>query len=359
MKHLMTTTAVILATTTTAFAGGFDRSGQPIGVIFEDGNHVEFSYGQISPDVSGVAGFDALGNPGPQQSGNVTPDYNQVGLAIKYDVNEKLSFALIKDQPFGAHVHYNTNPLYPAGSPEALVESTGLTALARYKLNENMSVHGGLRYIEVGGYLKNFGAGGYTTNYDADADVGFVLGAAYERPEIALRVALTYSSETDHTLGVAPTNPGGIPASTTDVTLPASINLDFQTGVAADTLVFGSIRYAEWTSTTLNDPNAGSLVSHDNDTFTYSLGVGRRINDNFSAALSFGFEKAQGGTASNLSPTDGNRSIGLGGTYTMDNIEITGGIRYINIGDATTETIGANFSDNSATAFGLKVAYKF
>jgi len=50
----------------------------------------------------------------------------------------------------------------------------------------------------------------------------------------------------------------------------------------------------------------------------------------------------------------------LGGTYTMDNgIELTGGVRYIMAGDAITELLGAEFTDNSAVAVGLKVAYNY
>ena len=88
--------------------------------------------------------------------------------------------------------------------------------------------------------------------------------------------------------------------------------------------------------------------------------MGRKFSDTLSGALSLGYEAAQGGAASNLAPTDGNFSIGLGATYNMDNgIELTGGVRYVMAGDATTELLGADFSDNSAIAVGLKFAYTF
>ena len=45
--------AAFAGTSGTALAGGVDRSGQPIGIIFETGNYVELSYGQINPSVSG------------------------------------------------------------------------------------------------------------------------------------------------------------------------------------------------------------------------------------------------------------------------------------------------------------------
>ena len=41
----------------------------------------------------------------------------------------------------------------------------------------------------------------YSADYSTGSGTGFVLGGAYERPDIALRVALTYSSEIDLELG--------------------------------------------------------------------------------------------------------------------------------------------------------------
>ena len=104
-----------------------------------------------------------------------------------------------------------------------------------------------------------------------------------------MRVALTYSSAIDLTL--AASAGGNLTA-----TMPESVNLDFQTGVAADTLVFGSVRWAGWSEGHITDPNVGELVSWDEDVVTYTLGVGRKFSDSFSGALSASYEEAQGGT---------------------------------------------------------------
>lgn len=346
MKTFITASAALLATTTLATAGGFDRSGQSVGIIFEQGNVAELSFGYVDPELTGTFG-------GPSSSGDIAPSYAQIGVGIKSEVNENLSIALIMDSPFGADVDYSNSTFYPPAlaTASASVDSSGITALARYKFNDRVSVHGGLRFVSVEGRVDNIG-GGYDATYESDSDIAFVLGAAYEIPDIALRVAVTYSSETQHTLDISA---GG----STDVTLPQSVNLDFQTGIAADTLLFANIRWAEWTKTALFDPNiATTLVSHSNDSMSYSLGVGRRFSDSLSGAVTLGYEASQGGLAADLSPTDGNTSIGLGLTYTMDSVKITGGVRYVMVGDATTVN-GATFTDNSATAIGLKVSYSF
>ena len=344
MKNTLTVCAALLLTTSAAFAGGIDRSGQSISALFEDGTYAELSYGYVTPSVSGtVAG-------GLVSSGNVAPAYGAVGLAFKTDTTDDVSVALIVDQPFGAAVDYSeTDAGYPVAGTSATVNSTAITVVGQYNFNENLSVHFGPRYLSANG---DYTSPRYGSVYESGNGSGYVAGVAYERKDIALRVALTYSSaielELDGSVGDL------------NAKMPGSLNLDFQSGVAADTLVFGSVRWAGWSDANITDTLAGNLVSYDEDTLSYTLGVGRKFSDTLSGALSLGYEAAQGGEASNLAPTDGNFSIGLGATYNTGNgIELTGGVRYVMAGDATTELLGADFSDNSAIAVGLKVAYTF
>lgn len=358
MKNVLTAGAALLLTTSIASAGGLDRSGQGIGVIFEDGNYVELSFGQVRPEVDGAVVLPTPGGPITQESGNMAPDYTQFGAAIKVQVNEQVSMALIFDEPYGANVDYDTDGYILQGGL-AEVESTGITALARYQFDEKYSIHGGIRHLTANGVyaapaLPDLGSGpspAYTSTYSKDSGYAYVLGAAYERPDIALRVALTYTSEIDLDLDGT--------AGDLSTTMPESINLDFQSGVAADTLVFGSIRWVGWDGFALTDTLAGDILSYDDDVLTYNLGVGRRFTDNFSGSVSVGYEKSTGEVTGNLGPTDGYVSFQVGGAYTLDSgVEISGGVRYVNIGDATT-TIGAEFEDNSAIGLGLKVGYNF
>ena len=94
MKKIFTVGAVLLLTTTAATAGGLDRSGQGIGIIFEEGNAVELSFGQITPSVTGIASGVGLGGVG---SGNMASPYTQMGLGFKYQVKDNLSLSLIID----------------------------------------------------------------------------------------------------------------------------------------------------------------------------------------------------------------------------------------------------------------------
>jgi long-chain fatty acid transport protein len=341
MKTIIGATTALVVGTLSAQAGGFDRSGLPIGWIFEKGNYAELSFGSVAPDIT------ASGNP----YGDVGGDYIQLGMAVKVDLNEQLSLGLSVDQPYGASINYNVFGL------NANLTSSSINAVARYKFSERFAVHAGLRYVTVEGTLQlppPFPVNVQQT-FSADSDIGYLIGASYEIPDIALRVALTYYSETEHTH----TSSAGPAVTPNTINPPQSVNLDFQTGIAKDTLLFGQIRWADWTNTQI--VNAGfPIVTYSEDVYTYSLGVGRRFSETFSAAVSLGYEKAQGGTASRLAPTDGYWSIGVGGTYTIDNMKITAGVRYVDIGDATTAGLPVNtFVDNSAIGVGLKVGWNF
>lgn len=368
MKQAWKVAAGLVLAASTATAGGIERTAQSVGVIFEDGNYGEFSVGSVDPTVSGSAGgFD---------SGDMAAQYAQIGFAYKHQFNEKLSFALIYDQPYGADVAYPSATGYGFSGATADLNTSALTGVLRYKLNDKISVHGGLRYQTMDATIAipilAGNVAGYSAVGEKDSGTGYLLGVAYEIPDIALRVALTYNSKIEHqntTTEAVGFGPFG-PPSTTTITTPQSVNLDFQTGIAQNTLLFGGVRWVDWSEfditpslfTTVVSPG-NSLVSYDNDSYTYNLGVGRRFSDAFAGSVSFSYEKSEGGFASNLGPTDGKFGVTIGGRYTKDNMTISGGINYTWIGDANTVATTvpdiSSFTDNSAIGVGVKVGFSF
>lgn len=349
MKNTSFAVLGLLGSTSAALAGGLDRSGQDVSIIFEQGSYFQLTYGNVNPSVSGV---HSLAGP----SGDVAPSYTQIGIGYKQSISDKLDFALIIDQPFGASIDYPTGTTYPLMGTNAVLNSTATTIVAKYQMSERVSLLAGLRNQSIDGDIAI--TGGYTLTAEDTNGLGYVIGAAYEIPDIALRVALTYNSAIDHTMQGMEL---GAPSSF-DIRTPQSVNLTAQSGIAADTLLFGSIRWVDWDAfdITPNSYPGGALVSYDNDVVTYSLGVGRRFSDNFSGSIAVGYERSTGTPASNLSPTDGYMSVQIGGRYTMDNITISGGVRYIDIGDTTTEApVAGVFADNSAIALGLSVGIGF
>lgn len=387
MTRFTTTTALaaLLATTTIASAGGVERQGQSPAILFQDGTYVEFGFTYVDPEISGTqsrtAGASSLAG---SQSGDIAPAYSYSSLSYRQDITEQVSFAFIYDSPIGADVNYMPNGgsgyLYGTGSgSQAEIRSQALTVAARYEFSENVSVYGGLRAVAAEGNVALFestggGAARYQMEAESDYELGYMVGAAYERPDIALRVALTYYSATDHTFSGTETTGSGTTAMTFNTTIPQQLLLEAQSGVAEGTLVFGSIRWVDWSEFDITPPTytgaispGNSLVDYDNDTWTYTLGGARVLNEQWTALASLTYEASQGGFSGNLGPTDGRTSIGLGARYTAGNMTITGGINYTMIGDATTEAPGpfppgldfGNFQDNSALGFGLRVGYTF
>ena len=381
MKKTLLMACALCVGATTVQAGGLDRSGQGTNILFEEGSVVQFRLGYTSPTVSGTMPNLAGPNRGqPVSSGDIANSFFTPHLAYKTTLTEKLDFALIYDQPFGADISYAPDyplsiniraPLDRTDVARATADTDALTALLRYKFEGGFSAIGGIRAQRIKANVAVPIVAGYRLEADQDIGFGYVAGISWERPEIAARVALTYSSKITHNLSQTESLnplPGTVVPSKTDsdIESPQSINLDFQTGVAPRTLLFGSVRWADWPQL-VYDPatyrtNAmSSLVSYENDSFTYSLGLGYRFTDEFSGAVTLGYEASTGEPVSNLGPTDGFWSVGLGGTYSLEKAKITGGMRYTDIGDATAKGAGANaratFSGNTAWSVGIQITY--
>ena len=386
MRHLAIAAGALAVSSSMGMAGGIDRSGQSIGILFEKGNYVELSFGNVNPTVSG----NDLVIYGGGASGDVAPSFLQLGFAIKQQINDRLSYAVIIDQPFGAEVSYDPTS-FMLGNTAATAKTSAITGLMRYNLSSAFSVHGGLRMqsasanVDLRGgayrsptdlYTPGAGVDGYSVDLAKNTAAGYVVGVAYEMPEIALRVALTYNSAIEHKFDTVETKDTFneqvgvvvIGEGTTNVKTPQSINLDFQSGVAADTLVFGSIRWADWSSFRL-DPaifvslTGGGLISLD-DTITYTLGVGRRINENWAGSVSVTYEKELNPLVSPLAPTNGRLGLTLAGVYTKDNMKLTAGVNYTKLGDSQPETgtpdvARADFSGNKALGVGVRVGFSF
>lgn len=365
-KSVLSGSTALVLVSAAAHAGGVERTAFSPGFLFEKGDYVELSFGHAAPDVSGIQAIPVGALPAGGNSGDMAEDYSTVTLSYKQQMSDKFALGVVFDQPIGANVNYS-EPAYLYGTgtgSQAEIESNALTVLAHYRLSDRVSVYGGVKGQQASGTVSLFN--GYTMSTSKETDFGLVVGAAYEIPDIALRVALTYTSDITHSFDVQENGAASLPFSTT---VPQSVALDFQSGVAKDTLVFGSIRWRDWSEFAITPVGylaaVGSpLVSYDNDSITYTLGVGRKFSEQWSGAVFAAHEPAGGGFAGNLGPTDGYTSIGLGATYTAGSVKVTGGVTYARIGDAVTEasvpgvTFG-EFNDNSLLGVGLRIGYSF
>jgi long-chain fatty acid transport protein len=379
MRNITLALALLATSTTLAQAGGLDRSRINFGLLFEEGNYVELGFSHVSPMVAGT--YSGVFGPfAGSSTGDMAGDYSSISLSYKHQFSDKVALGLFINSPYGADADYTAGPY---SGLNAKWKSRQIAAVLKYDVSDRFSAYGGLKYVrssaQIGipaalfqdpaGVLPNPYPAGYAARGEADEQVGYIVGTAYERPEIALRVALTYESGISHSFKTTETGtplifgPGAVLSTTTDVEMPQSLTLDFQTGVAKDTLVFGSVRWSEWSVWEIRPPGYDAIInsditSFDNDVLSLSLGVGRRLNENLSVFARVGYEKANGGVASRLAPTDGSTSIGIGGSYTMDNIKITGGVEYVKVGDAVDGS-GVRFAGNDALGVGVSIGIRF
>ncbi|WP_425070347.1 OmpP1/FadL family transporter [Sagittula sp. S175] len=422
MKTLTSGAALLALSTTTAFAAGLDRSGQSVSAIFAPGGTTTLSYGIVNPQLSGKD----IGTGGSYS--DVGETYGQASIAHTVEINDKASFALIGEQPYGADINYNSSPLTTKlGGTSADFNSISLTAVARYKISDRFSIFGGVSAerldstvtlngtgyrdaITVAGVAKVAGvsatalgaaladlkAGNFTSPTIAAvggiaaasamassvtaAQAGFVatngysfrmshttqphylIGAAYEIPDIALRIAGTYHFETTHKADTVETLLGTTTNGTVEFVTPQSFNLEAQTGIAAGTLLTASWRWTEYSAVDLVPTRLGSDLVNLDDTNRYTLGIARQFSDKLALSTTISYEPEGDDLVSPLGPTNGLVGLSLGGRWTDGPLNISGGVNYSWLGDAKAaigNTAQAQFSDNHAIGVGLKIDMKF
>ncbi len=352
---------------TAATAGNLDRTKTPIDIVFEEGNYAELSFGHVDLSLSGQ---DAAGNA----TNDVGNDFWMTSASVKLKFSKDFSVSAIYDQPYGTDNVYGGNPATTLlGGTIAQAETDALTVLLAYSATDAITVFGGPRVVGAEGRVALSGLAygplnGYDVRFSTDHGTGYVVGAAYEIPEVAFRSVLTYHSAVEVDMRATETFPGASPIITgsTKSKLPQSLKLQVQSGIAENTIAFGSIRWAEWSAFSLDPPSPAPELAEMDDAWTYELGLGHRLTDKFSASITYTYEQEEGDNlVTPLAPTRGYQSVSLGGEYQLsDTVSLSSGIQYLWIDDALLETFPRNvvrgsFRDNEAIAIGFKLGMSF
>ncbi|QOW45290.1 MULTISPECIES: long-chain fatty acid transporter [Acinetobacter] len=298
------------------------------------------------------------------------------------------------------------------GSTQVEVDTQNLSLVFGFQPTKNINLYGGAAYQTIKGNVSLRGTAyslynGYDASIKQTGGVGWLAGAAYQIPEIALKASVTYRSEIDHDVNAVETlsvesafdrNPAVLAGlgvtkeqiaamksdGKTKITTPQSVNLDLQTGIMTDTVAFANIRWVNWKDFSIqpykfgkvseaigslvNRPNGFNLVEYSDDQWSVNAGVGRKLNDKWAGNVSVGWDSGAGDPVSTLGPTEGYWNVGLGVQYSPTPATfIAGGVKYFWLGDAKAQTGAqaggsdyvAEFSDNNAIAYGLKLGYKF
>jgi long-chain fatty acid transport protein len=361
-----------------AHAGGFSRGEADTDILYEEGQIVGrggvlYVIPQRSfATVEGAASSD----------GNYTNNYAIPTFAAKVKVFDNLSCALTYVNAFGADVTYGQD-----------AQDAGTAIHKEFSSDEyattcdiNFAAGAGRLHILGGVFLQDFdytatstldlgglGLGTYpaTLRLQDDAAFGYRLGLGYEITEYALRAQLMYRSSIDHE-----TNDGSfetsapIPSLSGDAygsgTLPQSLKLSLQSGVAPGWLVYGSVKWTDWSvMDTLNyTVPAGDRTDpfYWKDGWTFQAGVGHAFTDQLSGTVSLTYDTGVGTGADIQTDT---WTTAIGAIYKpKDGIELRvgGAITYLAAGTqskAEEATINATSDADWAYSVGtsLKIAF--
>ena len=244
MKNLIKFTFAAAMLGSPVFSGGWEASRLDSSMMYQDGSYAEV--GTTSAD------YDIQGTTQAGKKHKMAKDQTRTSLSFKTQYGDfdmgLTSYRSGAIQMDGGNAHSAGCPRNLAMCsvvPSADVEVNSLALLARYRINENMSVLGGLNRYDVSNGTVTTLLGHYVVSGDEMAPI---VGAAYENKEIALRAELVMQIKTDVALTAASsTAPAVATSAVTGATmvLPQTLTLNLQSGIAEDTLLFGSTHKAD------------------------------------------------------------------------------------------------------------------
>lgn len=349
-------------------------------------------------------GVDLTTAQGQQKFAQTLTAYNTdpttkatIDTTVEADVKAKVTTAV--NAQVGATINGINNNLGTGGT-HVDVNTHNFSLLFGFKPIENVTLYAGPVYQAVKGNLSLRGNvasvfNGYDAEFKETGDIGWLAGAAYEIPEIALKASLTYRSAIEHDLETVETLTAGqktvagllkidLAPGSTILETPQSVNLDLQTGIMANTVAFANIRWVEWSAVgvrphvfgkiaqavgpQIGRPDGFDVIKYSDDQWSITAGLGRKINDKWAGNVSVGYDTGAGNPVSSLGPTEGYTNIGVGLQFSpAANYFVAGGVKYFWLGDAKaqissqagTDQHVAKFEDNTAIAYGLKMGYRF
>ena len=354
IRNLLAGCATIMVPLT-AHAGGFDRGGVGIDLLFDEGRvATEAGVTYVSPQrtLKNVRRQDAPPFPVALSSSSVEVegDYAVPRLGVKVNVFEPVDCLGTYTEPYGADARYGEGNAYSVTSTEFKVDTRdfGLTCSYRIPLGKGAArIIGGVSYQEVDALqaresllaVGNTGVGEFKLSDEAWS---WRLGAAYEIPEIAFRASVLYSARYEYNLGgtVDSTDFAGMPLGnapgvfpvTASTEIPQAVEIKVQSGIAPGWLAFGSIRWQEWSKlqsipingviriTTGEPSTTTSFDPFYQDGWTVTGGVGHKFSDRFSGVTAITWDR---GTSTISGYQSDTWNFSAGGSFTpSQNVEM-------------------------------------
>ena len=368
-----------------AQAGGFARGEADTDILYEPDAFIMRAGGvyvmpQRSYDtVAGAASTD----------GNYIDSYWIPTIAGKFQISDRFACAFTYTQPFGADATYGP-------TTRAATQAAGNTPYANkgFSSNEygatcdvNFEAGRGNLHLIAGGFLQDFSytavamnsSGVYigTLQLDDDAAYGYRLGVGYDIPEYAMRAQLMYRSQVDHTTnsGSFTVGPGGagsfgVPSGTVLQSsgygsLPQSLELSLQTGVAPGWLVYGSVKWTDWSvlqSLKYRIATSNRLDIYNwKDGWTVQAGVGHAFNETVSGTVNLTYDQGVGTGADIMTDTWTLATAAIVKAGPGE-VRVGGGVTYLTSGSQSTAqqaVVNATANGDWSYSVGASFTVKF
>ena len=359
-KSVLALTATTLITTA-AQAGGFSTEGiNPGGVLFNDKSFVvqgALGYAMPQRRYKNAVGTQqhpgALAPPPPvvfvpaagSSASDATPNYFLLSGDLKFGINNEFDCAVRGHQPYKLdnEVDPGFNGEYVQNSFK--IDSVGVDGTCSYKIDmgngRRIRLIGGVRSTDLEATRTNRASAEYLTgvsvathpvsgaflfpeiatpalglagpdytneySFEADRGYGYRIGASFEIPQYALRAQVIYDSKIELDLTgtqriYAGTDVIMNEAITLGVDMPQSLSVRFQTGINQTTLVYGGVRWMNWSdvsSLMITHPTNPllnkTLTTGWDDGWTIEGGVQKKLTDDLSGSLGIKWDKGIGG----------------------------------------------------------------
>jgi long-chain fatty acid transport protein len=366
-----------------ASAGGFSRGEANTDILFGDARFsTESSVVYVSPN----RGYSSImGQSVDEDAYSNSFFIPSVSFGMRFGDN--LACALTYTQPFGASGTYsqaaqnaefltavaNGNPFpNPTSKMKFSADEYGTTCDVRVDAGPGrLHFIGGL-FWETFDYREDTLIG--SVHLKDDGGLGYRIGMAYDIQEYAMRVQLLYRSQVEHdgdgtytpsAFGIANGITTNLPAIGSG-TLPQSLKLSAQTGVAPGWLVYGSATWTDWSvlpgfSYDVIGLGTSSKVFNYQDGYTLQVGVGHDFTDKVSGTVNVTWDKGVGTGADITTDT---WTLGLGTQYKGEfgTVGVGAALSYLTAGSQSVSagsTYDATANADWAFAVGVSYALQF
>jgi long-chain fatty acid transport protein len=375
-SFLVMTGLLVVASATSAMAGGFSRGRADTDIVYEKGSFdARFSATFVMPGrkfatINGAASTDNA----------YSDNYFVPNIAAKIGVSDSFSCALTYTQPFGASSTYGAQAIARSNAVSQL-NGTKATEFSTQEYGATCAVSTpmgmGRAYLLGGLYQQSFDytevAGYGTLKLSDTGKTGYRIGAAYAIEEYALRGEVMYRSQIDHTAtgtfttssvlqGINKTPAGTVLSSTGTGSLPQSVRIALQSGVAPDWLVYGSVEWTQWSvlqQLKYNITGLGNKTKTFNyqDGWTIQAGVGHKFNDTVSGTMNLTWDRGVGTGVDIMTDT---WTLGTGASIKVGpgDLRLGAGVSYLTAGSQNGTVSGTYAATADANwAFGLTTSY--